>query len=199
MSNMYAKYTQTFHDFLKDNPTFLDDVITFEDNERKEKLKVALTSEFNLYEIGGETPEIFKIMFEDTFKQYKDYYNERITAYEKQYDYTTGNKRRTLKSSNIGTEGSNDSYNKSSNKHTNIELPNRQVSSDYEGYPNDINTDDGRNEDHRAYANETKLNDEVTTIFDDEFLDLKRKYMEQLRNIYLEFAKKFKECFILIY
>ena len=27
----------------------------------------------------------------------------------------------------------------------------------------------------------------------------KRKYMEQLRNIYLEFAKKFKECFILIY
>lgn len=199
MSNMYAKYTQTFHDFLKDNPTFLDDVITFEDIERKEKLKVALTSEFNLYEIGGETDEMFKIMFEDTFKQYKDYYNERITAYEKQYDYTTGNRRRTMKTSIITTDGSQDGNGTSNNKHTEIELPNKQITPSYEGYPNAINKDEGTDSAHKEYENETNLNDEVTTIFDDEFLDLKRKYMEQLRNIYLEFAKKFKECFILIY
>ena len=199
MSNMYAKYTQTFHDFLKDNPTFLDDVITFEDNERKEKLKVALTSEFNLYEIGGETDEMFKIMFEDTFKQYKDYYNERITAYEKQYDYTLGNRRRTMKTSAINTKGEQFGIEGSDNKHTEIELPNKQVSRDYEGYPNAINTDKSESQARKDYSNDTTLNDEVTTIFDDEFLDLKRKYMEQLRNIYLEFAKKFKECFILIY
>lgn len=199
MSNMYAKYTQTFHDFLKDNPTFLDDVITFEDNERKEKLKIALTSEFNLYEIGGETDEMFKIMFEDTFKQYKDYYNERITAYEKEYDYTLGNRRRTLKKSTINTEGNQNGSNISNNKHTEIELPNKQVTSSYEGYPNSITKDESQDNGVKSYDNKTDLDDEVTTIFDDEFLDLKRKYMEQLRNIYLEFAKKFKECFILIY
>ena len=199
MSNMYAKYTQTFHDFLKDNPAFLDDVITFEDVERKEKLKIALTTEFNLYEIGGETDEMFKIMFEDTFKQWKDYYNERITAYEKQYDYTTGNKRRTMKSSFIGTEGTQNGNENSDSKNTEIELPNKQVSESYEGYPNAITKDENSINSHREYNNETRLSDQVVTVFDDEFLDLKNKYLAQLRNIYLEFAKKFKECFILIY
>ena len=199
MSNMYAKYTETFYDFLKDNPTFLDDTIQLSTSERIQKLKEALTSEFNLYEIGGETEDIFKIMFEDTFKQWKDYYEERITAYEKQYDYTQGNKRRTIKSSTINTEGSQDGNGSSDSKHTDIELPNKQVTQEYDGYPNAISKDNNSDSSHREYENETTLDDEVTTIFDDEFLDLKRKYMEQLRNIYLEFAKKFKECFILIY
>ena len=199
MNSMYAKYTETFHDFLLLNPLFLDMTVGMSSTERTEKLKNALISEFNLYEIGGETEEIFKIMFADTFNQWKEYYEERITAYEKQYDYTLGNRRRTLKQSTIGTEGSQDSTGSSNNKHTEIELPNKQVSQDYEGYPNAINKDAGSDESHREYENETNLNDEVVTIFDDEFLDLKNKYLSQLRNIYLEFAKKFKECFILIY
>lgn len=199
MNNMYAKYTETFHDFLLLNPLFLDMTVGMSSQERTNKLKNALISEFNLYEIGGETEEIFKIMFADTFNQWKEYYEERITAYEKQYDYTLGNRRRTLKQSTIGTEGSQDSTGSSTNKHTDIELPNKQVSQDYEGYPNAINKDVGSDESHREYENETNLNDEVVTIFDDEFLDLKNKYLAQLRNIYLEFAKKFKECFILIY
>lgn len=199
MNNMYAKYTETFYDFLKDNPNFLDDIIQLSTSERSQKLKEALTSEFNLYEIGGETEKVFEIMFTDTFKQWKDYYEERITAYEKQYDYTEGNKRRTIKSSTINTEGSQDGNGSSNSKNTEIELPNKQVTQSYEGYPNAITKDENSDEQHREYENETTLDDEVTTIFDDEFLDLKRKYMEQLRNIYLEFAKKFKECFILIY
>ena len=199
MNNMYAKYTETFHDFLLNNSSFLTEVIKMSSVDREEKLKNALISEFNLYEIGGETEEIFKIMFIDTFNQWKEYYEERITAYDKQYDYTLGNRRRTLKKSNIITEGKQQGSSLSDGKHTEIELPNKQISSDYEGYPNDISKDENQEQSQRSYDNETNLDDEVTTIFDDEFLDLKRKYLEQLRNIYLEFAKKFKECFILIY
>lgn len=199
MLNMYAKYTQTFHDFLLDNPSFLGDIINLSTTERTEKLINALTTEYNLYEIGGETDDMFKIMFTDVFKQWKDYYEERITAYDKQYDYTLGNRRRTVKTSSINTEGTQDSNGSSNNKHTEIELPNKQVTSSYEGYPNAIDKDESSDEAHREYNTDTSLSDEVTTYFDDEFLDLKRKYMEQLRNIYLEFAKKFKECFILIY
>ena len=199
MNNMYSKYTETFHDFLKDYPSFLKDIIKMSSEVREEKLKNALISEFNLYEIGGETEEMFGIMFEDTFNQWKDYYEERITAYEKQYDYTLGNRRRTLKKSSITTEGSQQGSSVSDSKHTDIELPNKEVSSSYEGYPNAISKDNNSDKNQRTYDNETNLDDEVTTIFDDEFLDLKRKYLEQLRNIYLEFARKFKECFILIY
>lgn len=199
MNNMYAKYTETFHDFLVLNPLFLGMTIRMSTEERIEKLKNALISEYNLYEIGGETEEMFMIMFADVFNQWKDYYEERISAYEKQYDYTVGNRRRTIKSSTIGTSGSQDGNESSNNKHTDIELPNKVVSQDYEGYPNAINKDVASGNNHREYENETNLDDEVTTIFDDEFLDLKNKYLAQLRNIYLEFAKKFKECFILIY
>ena len=199
MNNMYAKYTETFHDFLIANPSFLGSTITMSSTIRTDKLKNALVSEFNLYEIGGETEEMFMTMFADVFNQWKDYYEERITAYEKQYDYTTGNRRRTVKQSTIGTEGTQDGNESSNNKHTDIELPNKVVSEDYEGYPNAINKDVASGNNHREYENETNLNDEVTTYFDDEFLDLKNKYLAQLRNIYLEFAKKFKECFILIY
>ena len=199
MSNMYAKFTETFHDFLKEYPSFLTDIIKMSSEVREEKLKNALISEFNLYEIGGETEEMFAIMFEDTFNQWKDYYEERITAYEKQYDYTLGNRRRTLKKSSITTEGSQQGSSVSDSKHIDIELPNKQVSSSYEGYPNAISKDTNNDQNQRTYDNETNLDDEVTTIFDDEFLDIKKKYLEQLRNIYLEFARKFKECFILIY
>lgn len=199
MSNMYAKYTQTFHDFLLETPNFLRNLIRLSSTDRSSKLINAIISEYNLYEIGGETDEMFKVMFTDVYNLWKDYYEERITAYEKEYDYTIGNKRRTLKTSNVTVEGSQDNNGSSSNKHVNIELPNKQVTSSYEGYPNDINTDQGSDTAHKEYDAETNLSDEVTTIFDDEFLDLKKKYLDQLRNIYLEFAKKFKECFILIY
>lgn len=198
MSNMYAKYTQTFHDFLIDNPTFLNNII-LSTADKTNKLRNAIITEYNLYEIGGETDDMFKVMFVDTFNKWKDYYEEKITAYEKQYDYTTGNRRTTTKTSTINTEGTQDSNGSSDNKHTEIELPNKQVTSEYDGYPNAISKDESSDEGHKEYGVDTSVNDEVTTVFNDEFLDLKKKYLDQLRNIYLEFAYKFKSCFILIY
>lgn len=199
MSDMFAKYTETFFDFNKTYPSFLIDNLAMSTTERTEKLVNALKSVYNLYEIGGETEQTFMIMFMDTFNTWKDYYEERITAYEKQYDYTVGNRRRTIKTSGINTTGTQNTNSSSNNKHTDIELPNKQVTFDYEGYPNAISKDDSTDENSRAYDSNTTLNDEVTTYFDDEFLDLKKKYLDQIRNIYLEFANKFKECFILIY
>lgn len=37
------------------------------------------------------------------------------------------------------------------------------------------------------------------TTYDDEWLDLKVKYMKQIKNIYSDFADEFKVCFILVY
>lgn len=198
-NNMYAKYTETFHDFLKRNPYFLEHELHFPDNERTEKFHRALISKYNLYEIGGETEEMFKIMLKDVFELWNEYYAERISAYEKQYDYTIGNRRRTLKSSNVHSTSNQYNTDTSDNKHTDIELPNKKVSDDYEGYPNAISKDKNVIDSYKDYSSDSNLNDEVTTIFDDEFLDLKNKYLAQLRNIYLEFADKFKECFIIIY
>lgn len=36
----------------------------------------------------------------------------------------------------------------------------------------------------------------ITHTYNNEFLDLKKKYMEQIRNVYREFSEKFSDCFI---
>ena len=51
------------------------------------------------------------------------------------------------------------------------------------------NTDEG----HSDYESD------VVTTYDNEFLDLKRKYLNQIRNIYHEFALKFSDCFIHVF
>ena len=75
MSNeLYAKYTETFNQFLKNYPTYLDDTISFGTTAQATSLKEMITNVWNIYEISGETEDEFKIFFENTFNEFKDYY-----------------------------------------------------------------------------------------------------------------------------
>lgn len=69
-------------------------------------------------------------------------------------------------------------------KSINVDLPNKVVS------PDDL----------FDYPNDARKNDANTTTTDNTlFLTMKRKYLQQIRNLYNEFAYKFKDCFIQIY
>ena len=57
---------------------------------------------------------------------------------------------------------------------------------------------DNSNQD-KEFNTDTVRQSDTTTEFNNEFIDLKNKYMNQIRNVYREFAMKFKECFYQVY
>ena len=100
----------------------------------------------------------------EVINEYKNYYDEMITAYSKQYDYTEGL---------IKTIDNESIY---------VDLPNKVVNAnDIYKYPS--SGDKGKS----------------TITSKDRFIALKRQYMAQIRDLYREFAYKFKDLFYHIY
>lgn len=199
MPNMpKAVYTETFYEFLKNNPTFLAETIVLSDESKSKKLIDMLIHTFNIYEIGNETEDLFKLNFTDVFNMHKDYYEEKLAAYEKEYDYSVNNKKRVVHNKTIDIGAKKSSRIGDNTKRTDIDLPNKQVGR-YEEYPSFITKDENLKSVDDKVDSKTNIDDENITYYDDEFIDLKNKYIKQITNVYLEFANKFKECFLMIY
>ena len=174
MSSPNANYTITFKEFTQDivNDAWLASSLVMSSEERTSKLLLALKSVWNPYEICGETIGEFKMFMLDTFNAHKDYYEEMITAYEKEFDYANATIRTV---SNEGLE-----------KDIHVDLPNKKIDEeDIYAYPNDGN----------------KRDVESTNTVEDGslFLRAKHEYLRQIRNLYVEFAYKFKDCFIHVF
>lgn len=82
-------YTETFSKFIENNPTFLDE-LQLDTPEHTAKFKSALIARWRRYEIGLETEASFKVSLKDWFDNVKDYYVERINAYETQINWQDG-------------------------------------------------------------------------------------------------------------
>lgn len=199
MNYPYAKYTMTFNEFISNNPLFLENTIKLSTNERSKNLISMLISHFNVYEIGAETEDLFMLNFKDTFNSWKDYYEELITAYTKEYDYAVNNKKRNIKETKHYDNGSTSNKEDIKSKHDNIELPNKMITDAYDKYINNSYKDNDNKEGSSSFNRNILTEDVHTTYYDDEIIDLKNKYIKQLRNLYLEFALKFRENFIIIY
>lgn len=174
MNNPYANYSMTYKEFTNDelNLAWLASSLVMSTEERSEKLRLAIASMWNAYEISGETIGEFKMFMIDTFNEHKQYYEEMLTAYEKEFDYSDATKR------TVTTSGSD--------KDIHVDLPNKQIDTDdiYK-YPNDGNK--------REVSSTNEVEDGAL------FLRAKREYLRQVRNLYNEFAYKFKDCFIHIF
>ena len=123
---------------------------------------------WNEYDIVIKYDENNKLKFCQTFKEYMEqvineyqsYYNEMLTAYTKEYDYTEGL---------IKTIDNESVY---------VDLPNKVVNAtDIYKYPS--SGDKGKS----------------TITNKDRFIALKLQYMSQIRDLYREFAYKFKDLF----
>ncbi len=151
---MYAKYTQTLHDCLIDNPNLLDNLVMPSEGFTERFIETFKSMYFN-YEINGETVNDFKLLLENTFTQWKYYYNEMLMAYETKINMLDG----TV----IDEETRN------------VDLPNRVT------------------------ANEYDSDKQYRTTKGGDVIDLKRRYMNLIRDVYKEFCNKFDTCFIQIY
>lgn len=184
MNNLlYAKYTITLYDLLELEPTFLD-FMQLDCEEHTNKFKEIFSSKWGMYEIGGETPQQFKIFLLQDFKLHKDYYIEKINMYEKDFKLTEGVVS-TLNSQNTNNKTGNVSTNE-----TQYGLPNKETSNRYP-------TSKSENSNTRNLLE----NDNFTQTIKGQLptYEIKERALATIRNIYEEFAERFKECFILLY
>ncbi|MBO7691254.1 MAG: hypothetical protein J6T10_01305 [Methanobrevibacter sp.] len=203
-----AKYTKLFKTWLGEPQTqgstvtnynflissFTNGVFT---QTMAQKLVSMLKSVFDYYEIGDKD-EMFNFLY-DTFNEYYKYYYDVITNYEKEYDYALNNKRKVSRVDNLNIGGSVNTKDSRAGSNTEYQLPNKVIDESYRSTPSNIvDTKDNSNQD-KEFNTDTVRQSDTTTEFNNEFIDLKNKYMNQIRNVYREFAMKFKECFYQVY
>lgn len=206
-----AKYTKLYKDWLttSTNPssplsqpygTVLRTYMTSKyTNVDGGKLADMLEDVFNFYEIGTDDEEMLQFI-KDTFDEYGAYYGEVIGNYEKEYNYALNNKRVTTKIDDLTIAGSSKVDSEDKRSSTDYELPNKVIDEEkFRSTPSRINDNEGNGKQEKSYDNNTNRTSTHTVEFNNEFIDLKNKYMRQIRNVYHEFAMKFKECFYQVY
>ena len=75
MNQMYSYSSMTLHDVLLEQPDLLDD-LELETQTQTNMFKSAFISKYNLYDIGGENINYFKLMIKGKFDLYKNYYQQ---------------------------------------------------------------------------------------------------------------------------
>ena len=197
LSNTYFPYnTIIFRDSLPITENRIKYILI--DFDGTDKLFDMVLSKYALYEnIVGDIFTFYD-MFKDIYNEHSQYYKELLENYNKEYNYALGNKRRTIRhDTSIGEKGSTRN-NSSSDTNDQFDLPNKVVQNP-EGYLTSRNKDTFAEAGNYHEDNEHTYDSEVSVIYDNEFLDLKRKYLAQIRNVYSEFAEKFNECFIKVF
>ena len=203
-----AKYTRLFKTWLDEDyeeggqytneevllQTFTN---TLFPSQMASNLVEMLKAVYNYYEIG-DCDEMFNFL-SDTFTEYYRYYSEVINNYQKEYDYALNNKRKVSRVDNLNIGGSVNTKDSRAGSNTEYQLPNKVIDESYRSTPSNIvDTKDNSNQD-KEFNTDTVRQSDTTTEFNNEFIDLKNKYMNQIRNVYREFAMKFKECFYQVY
>lgn len=155
-------------------------------------------SVYRFYEINDKDEDIFVQCVTDTYNEYHDYYKELFDNYTKAYDFATQNKRTTTRTDTSQSAKQEIVSNTNNGKTEHFDLPNKTVSSP-DGYLDEVTKDSGTNTTTGSTNGSNNYGSEVITQYDNEFLDLKRQYLNQIRNVYHEFCDKFKDCFIQIY
>ena len=203
-----AKYTMLYNNWLSQQAfvgtygSTLKGYITGKNKENidTDSLYNMLFAVYSWYEIGDEDKITMLIYMENVIDEYIDYYDELIGNYKKEYDYALNNKRVITKSDKFNIEGNTQITNEQDGSNTRYDLPNKVVpTSNWRSTPSDITDNKDTSVNNKDYTNETTRDSTTTTEFNNEFIDLKNKYINQIRNLYREFAMKFKDCFYQVY
>lgn len=190
-----AKYTMRYIDFLKDadNQKWIDDNIVLSTTERSTMLKDAIRAMWGVWEIGGETIGEFEEFMLETLNEHRHYYEQMLDGYDREYDYETGlsdvtTSTTTGESDTTGTSATND-------KGIHVDLPNKQIdANDIYKYPD--SGDSNETSTNTIDSTTSKTTGEITRTYNARYLDLKRAYLNQVKDLYREYAERFSECFV---
>lgn len=191
----YAKYTMVFSDVLDLFPDTLNDM-ALDTEEHTKRFQDMLKAKYYNYEIAGETYGEFLEMLNSRFAQYKDYYIEFINAYETKINMLDGRKttRSVTESRTRKANGSNDGRNTTNETYT--DLPRSTPSQERPTNKTETST-----QPHSEYTDNSS--DEVTREASitglDPQVELKKKYLDLIKNVYREFTEAMKPCFLTIF
>lgn len=189
----YAKYTMQFCDALREDPTLLDG-FSFDDSTLNAPFKAVFTAYYYSYEIGGETIKEFKDFITNRFKVAKSYYEELIKAYNTKIDMLDGKKTTTSRELRQTVVNSGSDSNSNSNEY--YELPRSTASEDKPT----TKSKSVNQTDYGKTSTTTKDYDNLTIKGGINVIELKKGYLDMLRNIQEEFCRKeFMSCFITMY
>ena len=190
-----AKYTIRYIDFLKDadNQKWIDNNIVMSTPERSAMLKDAIRAMWGVWEIGGETIGEFQEFMLETLNEHRHYYEQMLDGYDREYDYETGisdttTSTTTGESDSTGTSATND-------KGIHVDLPNKQIdANDIYRYPD--SGDSNETSTNTTDSTTSKTTGEITRTYNARYLDLKRAYLNQVKDLYREYAERFSDCFV---
>ena len=183
----YSYTSITLRDALKLNPDLLEN-LTLSTTNRTKLFQDMFKAYYNSKSIAGETVELSKLWIEDTFNVHKDYYENILNEYEKELDldevFVLTREHRDNGSSS-GTASSNSNTD-------NIDLPNKPTTNEYVSDRVKNNASSNNSDSYNKYLKET-VSGNVNT------LEQREKALKFIRNYYLEFVKKFDDCFAHVY
>lgn len=193
-----AKYTKLLNDISIETYNNIQELLSqfdeFNPSEDSVSLFEMFINKYRYYEINDIDEDVFGECVNDVYHEYFPYYKELAINYNKQYDYALGNKRTVI----TAGSSSNTVDTTDNNSTKNYDLPHKQVSegaTTTSGYM----TDRRDNENTINQEGSTQNESSTTYEYDNEFLDLKRKYLAQIRNLNSEFVSRFSDCFIHIF
>ena len=156
-------------------------------------LKDAIRAMWGVWEIGGETIGEFEEFMLETLNEHRHYYEQMLDGYDREYDYETGlsdvtTSTTTGESDTTGTSATND-------KGIHVDLPNKQIdANDIYKYPD--SGDSNETSTNTIDSTTSKTTGEITRTYNARYLDLKRAYLNQVKDLYREYAERFSECFV---
>ena len=176
-----ATFTMTHLEFRTIDKAWYDKLFdSFSDDaDVKATMYEVFNAMWDVYEISGETIGEQEMFLEGIYKMHYRYYKEVLTNYMKEWDYSTGGRKIT----DYSKSGSNNSEGIS------VDLPNKKIDADIYAYPN--NGDKTKSE--SSSSGQTVVTDTSA------FIQLKRDYLDQIRNVFEEFAGRFDNCFLMLY
>lgn len=209
MSYLNAAYTITLDDALKIDSTLLDD-IQMSTSQRTTELRNHIIAQWGIYEIAGETMQEFRVFIKYKFREYVEYYEKLLDAYETEIDWLDGDKE-TL-STELHNDG--DSTYTPTVETTTVSTPRVETTETITDLPRSTSSEDRprakTNTSHTGTDTVTQSytpNDgNVTerhydTTYESERkkgnkVDLRENYYKKLRDIYHDFSDRFSPCFL---
>ena len=189
----YARYTMQLCDALREDPTLLDG-FTFNDSTLDDPFKAVFTAYFYSYEIAGETIDEFKDFITNKFKVNKGYYEELMEAYKTKINMLDGRLEEISREFEQTQTNSGSDSNTQSDMH--YDLPRTAQAGDKPSTKDAVNQS-------TTYGKKVNINtnvDKVTTKGGINVIELKKGYMDMLRDIQQEFCRKeFMVCFITMF
>ena len=178
----FARYTMSFLEFRTENEEALLEVFDDWSEARVNNLCKMLGALYDNYEISGETVGEELMFLGQVFNQHQGYYSELLNKYDEDYQISLRDMtKKVVDTSRRGTSHS---------EGISVDLPNKKISEDnIYAYP-----DSGD-------KNTSGSSSSGQTITDDKgaLLSLRKEYLDQVRNIYEEFAYRFSDCFLHLY